>query len=136
MKKLLLILLLLAFVWGCSSESDEPITGGVNNGGSNNISTIKGEFISGAHTTIGSVSVNSEKTILSFTNFKTDSGPKLLVYLTTEVGSSDFVSLGELIGTSGSFTYNIPNNTDLSKYKIVDIWCIDFSVSFGHAELK
>jgi len=36
----------------------------------------------------------------------------------------------------GDFTYNIPNNTNLEKYKIVDIWCVDFSVSFGHAELK
>lgn len=62
--------------------------------------------------------------------------PRLLVYLTTEVGSSDFVSLGDLKGTSGNFTYNFPNNTDLTKYKIVDIWCIDFSVSFGHTILN
>ena len=73
---------------------------------------------------------------MKFSKFKTDAGPKLLVYLTTDVGSSDYVSLGDLKGIDGDFTYSIPDNTDLDKYKIVDIWCVDFSVSFGHAELK
>ncbi|HBK71111.1 MAG TPA: hypothetical protein DDZ39_05545 [Flavobacteriaceae bacterium] len=96
----------------------------------------KGVFTSGAHTTTGIASINSKKTALKFSKFKTDAGPKLLVYLTTDVGYSDYVSLGDLKGIDGDFTYSIPDNTDLDKYKIVDIWCVDFSVSFGHAELN
>jgi ABC-type Fe3+-hydroxamate transport system substrate-binding protein len=133
MKKVLLILLVIGVFSACS-DNGEPSLSEENN--EESISEQKGFFVSGAHTTTGSVTVNGSETILSFTNFKTDTGPKLLVYLTTKVGSSDFVSLGDLKGISGNFTYNIPENTDLTKYHIVDIWCIDASVSFGHAELK
>ena len=96
----------------------------------------EGVFISGAHPTSGTASVNSDKSILSFINFKTDDGPKLLVYLSTDVNASEYVSLGDLQGIQGNFSYNIPANTDLGKYKLVNIWCVDFSVSFGTAELK
>lgn len=65
-----------------------------------------------------------------------DDGPKLLLYLSTEVDSKDFVNLVDLKGIEGNFKYNIPDNTDLKKYKYVVVWCVDFSVSFGHAELK
>ena len=73
---------------------------------------------------------------MSFTNFKTDNGPKLLVYLSNDVNSTEYVNLGDLKGISGDFTYSIPANTDLAKFKIVNIWCVDFSVSFGTAILK
>ena len=73
---------------------------------------------------------------LTFTNFKTDSGPKLLVYLSTDNDATAYVNLGDLKGVEGDFTYTIPAGTDLSKYKIVNIWCVDFLVSFGVAELK
>jgi len=112
MKKIRLLLFVIIISSGCSNESDEPFIEEVIK---ESDSKIKGSFISGAHTTTGNVLVNTQKTKLSFVNFKTDSGPRLLVYLTTEVGSSDFVSLGDLKGTSGNFTYNIPNNTDLNK---------------------
>jgi hypothetical protein len=97
---------------------------------------VMGDFVDRAHPTSGKAAVNSDKTVLTFTNFKTDNGPKLLVYLSTDVNSTEFVNLGDLKGISGDFTYNIPANTDLAKYKIVNIWCVDFSVSFGTAELK
>ena len=97
---------------------------------------VMGDFVDRAHPTSGKAAVNSDKTVLTFTNFKTDNGPKLLVYLSTDVNSTEFVNLGDLKGISGDFTYTIPANTDFAKYKIVNIWCVDFSVSFGTAELK
>ena len=133
MKKVILILILIGFFSGCSNQNDLSL---VEEDSVEPGTSAEGMFVSGAHTTTGSVSVNKAETIINFTNFKTDIGPKLLVYLTTEVGSSDFVSLGDLKGIAGDFIYDIPNNTDLTKYYIVDIWCIDASVSFGHAELK
>ena len=125
MKRIILIAFSSLFLLNCSQENIEETE-----------SSVKGNFISGAHATSGQVLVDDAKTMLSLVNFKTDDGPKLLVYLTTAVGSNDYVSLGDLKGISGNFTYDIPDNTDLTKYKIVDIWCVDFSVSFGHAELK
>jgi len=98
--------------------------------------SLMGDFVTDGHPTSGIASVNEAKTILSFKNFKTDNGPKLLVYLSTTVESTDFVNLGDLKGISGDYQYVIPANTDLTKHKYVVIWCVDFLVSFGHAELK
>lgn len=135
MKKSYLFLVFVTLFFGCSDDDNDPVVAVQQT--EDLVEVIaKGNFISGAHPTSGVASVNGAKTILTFTDFKTDTGPKLLVYLTTEVGSNDYVSLGELKGVSGNYTYDVPANTDIKKYKIVDIWCVDFSVSFGHAELK
>ena len=100
------------------------------------IKIFTGDFVSGAHTTSGMVSLNEAKTELYFRNFMTDNGPKLLVYLSSDINATEYVNLGDLKGISGDYTYEVPENTDLSKFKYVNIWCVDFLVSFGHAELK
>ena len=133
MKKLVLLFITSGILVACSNGNDTPYFEEVIE---EEVATLKGNFVSVAHETTGTVLVNDMKSKLSLINFKTDRGPKLLVYLCTNVNANDFVSLGELKGTSGDFTYDIPTNTDLSKYKIVNIWCVDFSVSFGYAELK
>jgi len=120
---------------GCNS-SDGEIMDKVMNSGGNSTEELKGDFVSDAHPTSGLCSVSSDKSTLSLTNFKTDDGPKLLLYLSAEVDSKDFVNLGDLKGIEGDFDYAIPADTDLSTYKYVVVWCVDFSVSFGHAELK
>lgn len=93
-------------------------------------------FVSDAHETTGVVSLNDDKTSLIFTDFKTDNGPLLEVYLSTDKRATEYVSLGDLKGLEGNFEYNIPSGTDLTKYKYVLIWCVEFSVSFGHAVLE
>lgn len=95
-----------------------------------------GDFVSGAHETTGTASLNDDETILKFTDFKTDNGPLLEVYLATNTDANEYVSLGDLKGIEGDFQYDIPSGTDLTKYKYVLIWCVDFSVSFGHAILE
>ncbi|MFD1292230.1 DM13 domain-containing protein [Lutibacter holmesii] len=97
---------------------------------------FSGDFVSAAHPTSGMATVSSDGSTLNFTNFKTDDGPKLLVYLSTDPNASEFVDLGDLKGIEGDYSYAIPEGTDIVKYKFVNIWCVDFSVGFGHAELK
>ncbi len=124
----------------CSSGSDDLENGLLNSGAEMteemNSEAEKGDFISDAHPTTGMVSVNKDKSVLNLINFKTDDGPKLNLYLSTEVDSKDYVDLGDLKGIEGNFEYDIPANTDLDTYKYVVVWCVDFSVSFGHAELN
>lgn len=138
------IIVLLFFV-SCGSDGSseveifDEVTDGSTTGGDDTTGTttnLEGQFVSDAHPTSGTVKVNDDSTVLNFENFKTDDGPKLLVYLSTTVNSTDFVDLGDLKGISGNYSYAIPANTDLTKYKYVVIWCVDFLVSFGHAELK
>lgn len=137
MKKIFLILGLGILLVNCSKEEDDLVF--ENNAeiiGETVSTSFKGNFVSLAHPTSGVASVNDDNTILNFDNFKTDNGPKLLVYLATDADASEFVNLGDLKGIEGNYNYTIPEGTDIEKYKIVNIWCVDFSVSFGIAELK
>jgi hypothetical protein len=77
---------------------------------------------------------NGQK-VLRLEDFRSTNGPDLYVYLATDSGASDYVSLGRLKANIGNQNYDIPAGTDLSKYDNVLIWCKQFSVLFGSAEL-
>jgi hypothetical protein len=46
------------------------------------------------------------------------------------------VSLGELKANIGNQNYEIPDGTDLAKYDTALVWCKQFSVLFGSAEIS
>ena len=81
--------------------------------------------------------VNNEKTKLTFTNFITDSGPNLKVYLASNISNinADYKDLGNIKGINGNYIYDLPTNIDYSVYKYVVIWCVDFNVNFGYSVL-
>ncbi|EAZ81708.1 putative secreted protein [Algoriphagus machipongonensis] len=95
-----------------------------------------GEFVSDAHPTSGKVNVNTNKNILEFSDFKSDDGPLLEVYLATDTKASEFITLGELKGLEGDYEYDLPDNVDFEEYQYVLIWCVDFSVNFGYAKIE
>jgi hypothetical protein len=68
-------------------------------------------------------------------NLQVTNGPDLYVYLAADKSASDFVSLGKLKANNDNQNYNIPSQTNLTKYDTVLIWCRPFSVLFGSAEL-
>ncbi len=93
----------------------------------------------GIHNAEGQVKIipiSNDDSILRLENLKVTNGPDLYVYLSTDKSASDFVNLGKLKANNGNQNYNIPSETDLSKYNTVLIWCKAFSVLFGSAELK
>lgn len=103
-----------------------------------------GQFQSGAHTTKGRAKVISKngKYYLKLNQaFKTDSGPDLFVVLhksrTPKTYTSDnYVSLGRLQSIEGTQVYEIPPSVkDPSIYESVVVWCKEFNVTFGHANL-
>jgi hypothetical protein len=73
--------------------------------------------------------------VLRLEDLKVTNGPDLYVYLATDKQASDFVNLGRLKANNGNQNYDIPEGTDLSKYDTVLVWCKQFSVLFGSAEL-
>jgi hypothetical protein len=105
-----------------------------------------GQFHSGAHETKGMAAVfqlaDGKKT-LRLTDFATSNGPALHVYLVAADDATDsdtvkkagFVDLGPLKGNIGDQNYDLPADTDLTKYRAVTIWCQRFSVNFGTAPL-
>ena len=99
---------------------------------------FEGTFSSNDHPTSGTVRVESDGQVtnLVLVDFKTDAGPDLRVYLSEDVTDESFIDLGALKATSGDFFYEIQNNTDVESFNRVLIWCEDFSVLFGNAELN
>jgi len=105
-----------------------------------------GQFHNGAHETKGTATVlqlaDGKKT-LRLTDFQTSNGPDVHVYLVAAEDAKDndtvtragFIELGSLKGNIGDQNYELPANTDLSKYRAVTIWCKRFSVNFGTAPL-
>lgn len=101
-----------------------------------------GEFVGvddGVHDAQGdayTIPLEDTSNVLRLENFKSTNGPDLYVYLSTDENASDFVNLGTLKASSGNQNYEIPDDTDLSKYNKVLIWCKAFGVLFGSAELS
>lgn len=92
----------------------------------------------GIHNAAGIAKViylEGESDVLRLEDFSVTNGPDLYVYLATDSQASDFVDLGRLKANNGNQNYEIPEGTDLSKYNTVVIWCKQFSVYFGGAEL-
>ncbi|MBE9205227.1 DM13 domain-containing protein [Nostoc sp. LEGE 06077] len=102
-----------------------------------------GSFVKGEHTTLGNASIITEngKTFLEFDqNFKTDSGPDLLVILHRQkqpkiygITEKEYVSLGRLQKTSGKQRYAIPDNIKIAEFASTAIWCRAFNATFGYA---
>ena len=98
--------------------------------------TYTGAFVAAAHPTEGSVQVNAQQSRIDLIGFKTDAGPLLELYLSTDLKATEFVSLGELKGLEGDFSYEIPSNVNLDTHKYLMVWCVEFYVDFGHAILE
>lgn len=111
----------------CGKDDDTPPAG----------ATYKGDFQSGAHTTSGVATIDSSGTTLTLTNFKTDSGPDLNIYLASSLSTikTDHIDLGDLKGRNGTYDYVVPAQTDFDTYPYVVVWCVDFDVNFGYALL-
>jgi hypothetical protein len=108
-----------------------------------NLQLATGSFASIAHEGSGTAAVvelpGGERK-LTLTNFETDSGPDLRVYLSTDDPAAgdlgDFEDLGGLKGNIGNQQYTLPGALDLDRYSTVVVWCRAFSVAFTSAELE
>ncbi|MFI0430798.1 DM13 domain-containing protein [Mariniflexile sp. HMF6888] len=137
----LLFIVLMSFQSCSSSDSDAPMMDAEDmqmeeDNMPSDTSAFQGNFVSSAHTTLGKATINDAKTILSLTNFKTDEGPSLEVYLATDTSAATYITLGALKGTDGNYEYTLPVNVDYTVYNHVIVWCVPFSVNFGYAVLK
>jgi hypothetical protein len=108
-----------------------------------NVQLAAGSFVPNAHDGRGSAAVvelpgGDRK--LTLTDFQTDSGPDLRVYVSTEdpaeSGLGDFEDLGALKGNVGNQQYDLPRGIDLDRYSTVVVWCRAFSVAFTSAGLE
>jgi hypothetical protein len=76
---------------------------------------------------------------LTLTDFATDNGPDVRVYLSrgtdAEGRGTSFVDLGALKGNKGDQQYDLPDGVDPSEFDAVVLWCRAFDVGFTQARL-
>src|SRR3990170_662594 len=74
---------------------------------------------------------------LRFEEFSVRNGPDLFVYLSpsAEGNAEGAINLGGLKATDGAFNYDVPDGTDLTRFKSAIVWCRQFSVLFAVAPL-
>ncbi len=84
--------------------------------------------------------------MLAIENLDTSNGPDVHVWLSAAdavegfdgwflAGGADYYDLGMIKGNQGNQLYDIPADVDLSAYRSVSLWCVQFSVGFGAAQL-
>jgi hypothetical protein len=95
-----------------------------------------GDGIHNAEGTAKVIPLQDGSNILRLEDLRVTNGPDLYVYLATDKSASDFVNVGKLKANNGNQNYDIPTETDLTKYDTILIWCRPFSVLFGSAELE
>jgi hypothetical protein len=85
------------------------------------------------------IEVEDGSQVLTLTDFETDNGPDLLVYLVPDTAEGDsvdgFVDLGALRGNIGDQQYVIPEGIDAGPGWRVVVWCRAFAVNFTEAVL-
>lgn len=108
-----------------------------------------GTFHGKVHKTSGRATICQEadgKLLLRLTDFKTSNGPDVHVILIAAKdveddanflkNSTERVELGTLKGNEGDQNYEIPSDTDLSRFQTVSIYCERFNANFGAAPLE
>lgn len=109
-----------------------------------------GTFVSQEHTTTGTVRIieNPDGTrLLAIENLDTSNGPDVHVWLSAAdavegfdgwflAGGAAYYDLGMIKGNQGNQLYEIPAEVDLAAYRSVSLWCVQFSVGFGAAQLN
>jgi hypothetical protein len=97
----------------------------------------EGKFVgSPRYNTSGDVKVVliNGKEKLQFINFKTDAGPDLKIYAATDIKAGNFVELSNQV-KNGTYTVDLENTKNFDSKPFILIWCKQFSVLFGSAEL-
>ncbi len=96
-----------------------------------------GVFRNGVHSVSGIVKLYEKagKQSLVFTNFTSDGGPDLRIYLAADTQAGNFTEVQRLTA-NGNFYIDLTTPVRLDQQRFVLIWCKQFSVHFGNAELK
>ena len=88
------------------------------------------------------VNVNGKRYLEFDKAFTTARGPKVRVVLhrnntvPVNLKAENYVTIAQLKKFDGAQRYEIPANVDLDDFKSVAIWCEEFNVTFGYANLQ
>jgi Electron transfer DM13 len=139
MKRIFVMILMLAVLTSCSKEEEIKVTRPELNPDLSGATLLRQGTLQGInHTASGAVSIYQidSSLFVVLDPFMSQSGPDLKVYLSKDVTASEYLRLGNLMAFSGPQTYPIPSGYSINNYTYVHIWCEKFSVEFARAEVK
>ena len=96
------------------------------------------------HSTVGTLKVIEVdgKEYLEFgDDFKTVEGPAVEIILHKDsavpvnIDEEDYVTIAPIESFEGTQLYEVPEDIDLEEYASVAVWCQEFNVTFGYAQL-
>ena len=118
-------------------EDDPASQDGMTNDTMEKSESYTGSFIGAdsSHQAMGTVTVSEKNVRLE--DFEVTNGPDLYVYLVEEgQDTKEGVSLGKLKGNIGNQNYEVPQDATVTEGMKIVIWCKQFNVDFGMAELS
>lgn len=140
--KNLLVIAAIFLVISCSEDENSTPSQPIDDPfdpGAMNVDLLKEGTLAGVgHSVSGTVKIyddNGKKTVV-LDPFTSQNGPDLKVYLATDDKATRYINLGALKSTTGKQSYAIAAMPDLDEYTFVLIWCQEFSVLFGKADLR
>ncbi|MGB5631306.1 MAG: DM13 domain-containing protein [Waterburya sp.] len=96
------------------------------------------------HPTTGTLKViqkNGQQYIELGDDFQTVEGPAVEIILhknetvPVNINEEDYVTIAPIQSFEGTQLYEVPEGVDLSTYASVAVWCQEFNVTFGYAQL-
>lgn len=141
MSKVFLVFVVL-FSISCSEDDENTPTAPIDDmfdPMETGITLLKQGTLTGVgHSVSGTVKIYDDagKKVAVLDPFSSQNGPDLKVYLSTDEKATRYINLGALKSTTGKQSYDVTGMPDLEEYKFVLVWCQDFSVLFGKAELN
>jgi hypothetical protein len=138
MRKFLCLCMLITMV-SCAVEQNTPVTPANDTFDESSATVLsQGMLIGiGGHTASGTVTIYDDngKKFVVLDPYSSQNGPDLKVYLSKNVSAISYINLGGLRSIAGKQVYPVPGNPDINDYPYVHIWCEQYSVEFGRAEL-
>ena len=131
---------LIAFTFSCAVEENTPTKPVDDNLDIASATLLKQGILIGigGHTASGTANIyddNGQKFVV-LDPYESQNGPDLKVYLSKNVQASSYINLGPLKSITGKQAYAVPGNPNIEEYTYVHVWCEQYSVEFGRAELQ
>jgi Electron transfer DM13 len=137
-KLFLLFVILISF--SCNEDENNTPTAPIDDKFDPEQATLVklGTLTGVGHSVSGTAKIYDDagKKVVTLDPFSSQNGPDLKVYLSTDANASQYINLGPLKSTTGKQSYEVTGMPDLEQYKFILVWCEQFSVLFGKAELQ
>jgi len=138
--KIILFVSMLVWLMACSKESSlTEVPAADNIDTTNGAVKYNGSFISApGKSATGTALILLKNGVYSVAlkNMNVSGGPDLRVYLSKQIQPIDFFDIGKLKSTNGDQVYQVTGNVDFTSYRYVLIYCKQYTVLFGSADLK